>query len=181
MLARVRLLAMDVDGVLTDGRIIYSSSGDELREFHAADGLGIVLLRLLGIEVAWITGRESAIVARRASELKIKFLRQGVQDKGVALTELARSLNLTTAEIAYIGDDWNDLPAYLCAGVKLSVANGHTDVRAIADAVTERTGGSGAVREIVDALIDAKGCRELAHTRYFDSLRKSSTSIGTGQ
>ena len=180
-MARVRLVAMDVDGVLTDGGIIYTAAGDELREFHASDGLGIVLLHLLEIEVAWITGRKSLIVDRRAAELTVRWVRQGVQDKGAALTDLAKSIGISRPEIAYIGDDWNDLPAFLCAGVKLTVANAHADVKAIADAVTERTGGVGAVREIVDAIIDARGCRDQAHTRYFDSLRKSSTAAGTGQ
>jgi 3-deoxy-D-manno-octulosonate 8-phosphate phosphatase (KDO 8-P phosphatase) len=138
-------------------------------------------MHLLGVEVAWITGRKSAAVERRAADLTVRWVKQGVHDKGAALTDLAKSLNIVTSEIAYIGDDWNDLPAFLCAGVKLTVANAHADVKAIADAVTERGGGAGAVREVVDAIIDAKGCRDLAHTRYFDSLRRSSAVAGIGQ
>jgi 3-deoxy-D-manno-octulosonate 8-phosphate phosphatase (KDO 8-P phosphatase) len=138
-------------------------------------------MHLLGVEVAWITGRKSVVVERRAADLTVKWVKQGVHDKGAALIELAKSLNMTTSEIAYIGDDWNDLPAFLCAGVKLTVANAHSDIISIADAATVRPGGSGAVREVVDAIIDAKGCRELAHARYFESLRKSSVAAGTGQ
>src|SRR5436190_15959707 len=107
-----RLLAMDVDGVLTDGTLGYDSAGIEQKRFHVADGLGLTLMRLSGISTAWISGRSNPAVERRAAELKIDYLVQGEQDKEGALSRLATLLNLRKEEIAFIGDDWNDLPAF---------------------------------------------------------------------
>jgi 3-deoxy-D-manno-octulosonate 8-phosphate phosphatase (KDO 8-P phosphatase) len=180
-LAHIRLLAMDVDGVLTDGSIIYSGAVGDMRAFNVSDGLGIVLLNLIGVEVAWITGRTSEAVERRAAELAVRHLRQGVHNKGAALAELTRSLGLTSADVAFVGDDWNDLPAFNVAGLKLTVANGHSDVQLAADILTEHRGGDGAVREIADAIIDAMGVREVAHLRYYESLCSPSGLTRTGQ
>ncbi|HLV78783.1 MAG TPA: phenylphosphate carboxylase subunit delta, partial [Chthonomonadaceae bacterium] len=110
-LASIRLLALDVDGVLTDGAILYDSAGGEQKCFHVADGMGIVLMRLAGIAVAWLSARSDPIVVRRAAELQVPYLLQGLRNKGPALQELGETLGLERAGIAYAGDDWNDLPA----------------------------------------------------------------------
>src|SRR5262249_42503259 len=112
LFARTHLLAMDVDGVLTDGTLGFDSAGMEQKRFHVADGLGLTLMRLIGIKTAWISGRANLAVERRAAELKIDYLVQDARDKGVALAHLAAVLNLKQEEIAFIGDDWNDLLAF---------------------------------------------------------------------
>lgn len=155
----LRMLALDVDGVLTDGRITYSASGEELKSFNIKDGLGIKLLQRSGMEVAIITGRRSPMVERRAAELGIETIVQGREDKLLALRELCEARGLTLAECAYMGDDLPDLAAIRAAGVGLSVADGAAAARAAADWVSSRAGGSGAVREACEALLDARGQR----------------------
>ena len=180
-LARVRLLAMDVDGVLTDGMIAYDTQGGEQKRFHVADGLGLVLLRLQGVEVVWITGRSSALVERRARELGVTQVVQGVRDKGVALQQCCKSLRVTVAEVAYIGDDWNDLPAFALAGVRIAVANAAPEVKERADVVTLRMGGQGAVREVCDLLLEARGERETCLQAYLQSLKEPVHREHSGQ
>ncbi len=166
----VRLLAMDVDGVLTDGRLGYDDSGAELKSFHVHDGLGLALLRFLEIKIAWITGRANPVVERRASELGVTSLLLGVKDKGAALHTLGQSFALQREQIAYIGDDWNDLPAFMQSGVKIAVANAIREVKAESDFVTRLPGGSGAVREVCEALLEAHGMRETVLRDYLASL-----------
>lgn len=129
----VQLLALDVDGVLSDGRVTYASDGSELKSFNIKDGLGIKLLQRCGVQVAIITGRRSDMVARRARELGIVELMEGRDDKLNALQELCARLGLTLAECAYMGDDLPDLAAIRAAGLGLTVADAVTDVRAAAD------------------------------------------------
>ncbi len=155
--ADIVLLALDVDGVLTDGRITYSASGEELKSFDIKDGLGIKLLQRAGVEVAIITGRRSPMVERRAKELGIKAIVQGREDKLQALTELCESRGISTAQCAYMGDDLPDLAAIRAAGVGLSVRDGAATVRTAADWVSTSKGGQGAVREACEALLSARG------------------------
>ncbi len=178
-LAHIRLLAMDVDGVLTDGTLGCSSDGSETKRFHVHDGLGLTLLLAMGIQVAWITGRVNAAVERRARELGVGNLLQGVRDKQGALEQLAQTSGVSTGEIAYIGDDWNDLGAFAACGFKIAVANARREVRERADFVTVAEGGYGAVREVCDALLDAREMRDQALEDYLKSLRSGVKTPGS--
>lgn len=162
---KIKLLAMDVDGVLTDGKIIYDSLGAESKEFFVQDGLGLALLKKSGIGLAIITGRVSPMVARRAKELGIDYIIQGRDDKSVALGELAYKLELPLEECAYIGDDLPDKKAIILAGLGISVPNGSPIVQAVADFVTTKKGGEGAVREVCELLL-------IAHEQW-DTLLKN--------
>lgn len=153
----IKLLALDVDGVLTDGRIYYGNNGEELKAFNIKDGLGIKLLQRAGVTVAIITGRESAIVMRRATELGISEVIQGREDKRQALEELCERLGFGLDECAYMGDDLPDLGAIHSAGLGLSVADAAGPVREAAHWCSGRNGGSGAVREACEFILQAKG------------------------
>lgn len=179
-LAQVRLLAMDVDGVLTDGTFAYDNGGGEQKRFHVMDGLGLVLLRLQQIEVAWISGRKSAIVTRRAQELGVAYVVQGVRDKRAVLNKLSESLQIPLTVTAYIGDDWNDLPAFAVAGVRIAVANAAQEVLERADVVTRHSGGQGAVREVCEMLLEARGEREVCLNAYLKSLEEPAKSNEPG-
>jgi len=169
-LLAVRLLAMDVDGVLTDGGIIVNGDGTETKRFHVADGLGIQLVLYAGIPVAWVSGRESAAVAKRAEELGVTHLYQGARNKSAALAELMGRYALTPANVAFIGDDWNDLPAYSIAAVKFAPSNAATGIKAQADFITEKAGGAGAVREVCDLILKAQSKQTPALEQYFARL-----------
>lgn len=162
----VKLLALDVDGVLTDGRLWYGNSGEELKAFHIHDGLGIKLLLRAGVDVAIITGRTSQLVARRGAELGIKHIIQGREDKLVALRALAAELNLTLAEIAYAGDDLPDLAAIAAAGLGIAVANASPWVAQHAAYRTAHRGGDGAVREICELILQAQDKLEAVREQY---------------
>lgn len=168
-LAAIRLLAMDVDGVLTDGGIFLTAEGESKR-FHVADGLGLRLALNGGLIVAWISGRASVVVERRAAELGITHLYQGASNKSAPMAELMGRYTLSAAHVAYVGDDWNDLPAFSVAGVKFAPANAAPEIKALADYVTEREGGSGAVREICDTLLKAQGRWNTALEQYLAGL-----------
>lgn len=155
--ATLRLLALDVDGVLTDGRIYYGNNSEELKAFNIKDGLGIKLLQDCGVRVAIITGRQSEIVARRARELGITDIIQGREDKLVALNELCQLHDLTPGDCAYMGDDLPDLGAIAAAGLGMTVADGSATVRAAADWCSSLAGGGGAVREACEFIIRARG------------------------
>ncbi len=155
--ARIALLAMDVDGVLTDGRIMVSSDGTESKQFSILDGFGLVRLARAGVHIAWISGRASGSTTTRAEELKISHLIQGRSDKGTVLAELASSLNLTPSQCAFIGDDTIDISALQWAGIGIAVPNAMPNVLAIARHVTRRPGGFGAVREVCEQIAEAKG------------------------
>ena len=163
----VRLLALDCDGVLTDGRLHYGNDGEELKSFNILDGHGIKMLRTSGIEVAIITGRKSEIVKRRAKELGVTdLLLQGREDKLVALRELLPKLGIAMDAVAYCGDDLPDLAAIQLAGLGIAPANAHFAVRDRADWITTARGGDGAVREITDLLMRAQGTLDAAIARY---------------
>lgn len=154
---RIRVLALDVDGVLTDGQLYFQADGVEIKAFHTQDGLGIKLVQQAGIEVALITGRTSPMVSQRAAALGIAHVHQGRDDKLAALDALCRQLGLSLDQASYAGDDLPDLSAIQQAGLGISVPNAPVYVREHADWVTERHGGHGAVRDICDNLLAAMG------------------------
>lgn len=152
----IKLLVVDVDGVLTDGRLWYGNSGEELKAFHIQDGLGIKFLLRAGVEVGIITGRRSALVARRAKELGIRHVVQGREDKLVALETMRAELGIELQHIAYVGDDLPDLSAIRAVGLGVAVANAMPVVAQHADYKTIRNGGDGAVREVCDLILQAQ-------------------------
>jgi 3-deoxy-D-manno-octulosonate 8-phosphate phosphatase (KDO 8-P phosphatase) len=153
MARAIHLLVLDVDGVLTDGRLYFGPRGEVLKVFHARDGYGIVQLRRAGLEVAVISGRRSRMVAARCRELGVRHVHQGVQDKLAALKRLLTRLELTPAQYACVGDDLPDLPLMRAAALSFAVADAHPIVRRNADVVTRLPGGRGAVREVCDRLL----------------------------
>lgn len=162
----IKLLAMDVDGVLTNGSLYFGNSGEEMKAFSILDGLGIKLLRDAGITPAIITGRCSELVKCRAGELKIELIYQGREDKLVALEELRADLGLEMKDIAYVGDDLPDLSAIRKAGLGITVANGHEFVARHADWQTRAAGGSGAIREVCELILQAQGKLNNALEQY---------------
>jgi 3-deoxy-D-manno-octulosonate 8-phosphate phosphatase (KDO 8-P phosphatase) len=153
---KIKLLALDVDGVMTDGSVTYSSNGSEYKTFNIKDGVGIKRIQAAGIQVAIITGRESVMVSRRAAELGISLIIQGREDKGAALSELSASLSLSADECAYMGDDIPDLSAIAFASISACPADAVTEVKAASTVVMEAAGGRGCVREFCDFLLDAQ-------------------------
>lgn len=165
----VRALVLDVDGVLTDGRLWYDNGGEELKAFHIQDGLGIKLLQSTGVAVAIITGRTSALVARRAAELGIRHVIQGREDKLLALRGLCAELQLGLHEIAYLGDDLPDLSAIRSVGLGMTVADGRELVAQHARYRTAKPGGFGAVREVCELLMRAQGTLDGVFDRYLNA------------
>jgi len=155
--ASVELLVLDVDGVMTDGRLWFGPDGEALKQFHVRDGFGIKRLRAAGLEVAVISGRRSAAVDRRMGELGVAHVMQGVEEKDVALRELLGRLGIAGARAACLVDDVPDLPLMRAVGLPAAVADAHPDVLAAARHVTRLPGGSGAVREFCDWLLAARG------------------------
>jgi 3-deoxy-D-manno-octulosonate 8-phosphate phosphatase (KDO 8-P phosphatase) len=149
----IRLFAMDVDGVLTNGTVQISSDGTETKSFSILDGMGLVRLRKAGVALAWISGRASGATTTRATELRIPHLIQGRTDKLTVLQELAAQLKLEAAQCAYMGDDDIDAPAIAWAGIGISVPDAMPAALAAADYVTLRHAGRGAVREICELLL----------------------------
>lgn len=152
---RIKLFAMDVDGILTDGTVAIFSNGIESKAFSIQDGLGLRMLARAGVEIAWISGRYSEATAVRAGELEIAHLFQGSGEKRDVLIAMAAKLGLQAEEVCYMGDDVVDLNALDWAGLPVSVPNGRPEVIAKAEYVTRQPGGSGAVREICDYLLQA--------------------------
>ncbi len=155
----VRLFAMDVDGVLTDGTLRISSDGTETKLFHVLDGMGLARLLRSDIQVAWISGRASGATSVRAAELKIPHVIQGRTDKHLALQELARTLSLPHDQIAYIGDDDIDAAALRWAGIGVSVPDAMPAALEAAHYITRRRAGYGAVREVCEHILQARGLR----------------------
>lgn len=153
----IKALVLDVDGILSDGFVTFTNTGDELKSFDIRDGLGMKLVQQAGVKVIIITGRKSNIVEKRMSDLGVDLVYQGREDKGSALHEACKQLGLNPQDCLYMGDDWPDLSAFAIAGLKVTVPNGHLEVRQRADLVTEAMGGRGAVREVCDILLQAKG------------------------
>ncbi|HEX3728852.1 MAG TPA: HAD hydrolase family protein [Opitutaceae bacterium] len=154
--ARIRLFAMDVDGILTDGGVFVGSDRTEFKRFSVRDGLGLGRLRDAGLPLAWISGRASGATLVRAEELKIPHLIQNRRDKLAALTELAGRLGVALDECVYMGDDIIDAAALAAAGIGVTVPGADAAARKAADCVTVHPGGDGAVREVCDRLWEAR-------------------------
>lgn len=166
-LKKIKLLLLDVDGVMTDGRIIYDSNGAESKAFDVKDGHGLKLLQRAGIKVGIITGRQSTVVERRAEELGIELVYQGAKDKKVPFREIVAALQLDPAEIAYVGDDVVDLPIIRQVGFAATVADAVEDIKPYVQMVTKRPGGRGAVREICDYILKKSGRWAAVTSHYF--------------
>ena len=162
----ITLLVLDVDGVLTDGKLYFSNNGDEFKAFNTLDGQGIKMLQNSGVEVAIITGRQSKLVKQRADNLGIRHLMQSREDKLAALDELRTILNLDYPQIAFLGDDLPDLPAIRKAGLGMTVSNGHRLVVEHAQWQTSAKGGNGAVREACEFIMQAQSTLQAAWERY---------------
>ena len=154
--SRIKLLLLDVDGVLTDGKLYFSNQGDEFKAFSTLDGQGIKILQKSGVKVGIITGRTSQLVAKRASDLGIQILIQGREDKWDALQEILAQHPVSLEEIAFMGDDWPDLTVMCRVGLALTPANGHFTVVERSHWQSQARGGEGAVREACDMLMKAQ-------------------------
>lgn len=156
----VKAIFFDVDGVLTDGRIIYDDSGREIKSFNVKDGLIISYLKKAGIITGAISGRESPAVTRRCAELKIDFCHQGIMDKAMVFDKLIKHYKLKPKEVAYIGDDINDLPVFRLAGFTVCPNDTYDYLKEQVDLVTSAKGGNGVLREVGDLVLTAKGIFE---------------------
>jgi 3-deoxy-D-manno-octulosonate 8-phosphate phosphatase (KDO 8-P phosphatase) len=167
-LGKIRLLLLDVDGVMTDGRIVYDNHGVETKAFDVKDGHGLKLLRRAGIRIGIITGRQSEVVRFRALELGIEILYQGAKDKLVPYREVLETLGLSDEEVAYVGDDIVDLPILRRVGFAATVADAADEVKPLVHYVTARPGGRGAVREVCDLILKRTGAWQGVAARYFE-------------
>lgn len=170
-LAKIRLLALDVDGTLTDGEMVFFDGG-QLKLFNVHDGLGIRLAMNFGITIAVVTGNTSQAVTDRTESLGLEMVYQGVRYKSAVMDEIAERSGLTLEEIAYMGDDLNDLPAFEKAGFRFAPANAVEEIRARADFVTQRIGGRGAVRQAIEAILKARGQWEEAVASFLTELER---------
>ncbi|MBT9519888.1 MAG: HAD-IIIA family hydrolase [Dechloromonas sp.] len=164
--ANIKLVAFDIDGVMTDGGLHYTDDGHELKTFNVQDGLGVVLLRRAGIKVAIITGRTSNVVNCRAKDLGVEHVFHGVGDKGAVSGQLLEQLGLQWSELAFMGDDLIDLPAMTRCGLAIAPANARPVVKERAHMVTEASGGKGAVREAIELILAAQGKLDAAFAPY---------------
>lgn len=164
--ARVRLMIFDVDGILTDGSLHYGPDGETIKTFNVLDGHGIKLLQQSGVAAAIISARKSEIVARRAADLGIRHLHQGVHDKRAAFEELLAHTGIVAGACGFVGDDVIDLPILLRVGFSASVPNAHSEVRSRVHYVTQASGGRGAARELCDFILRAQGNYETALAPY---------------
>lgn len=164
---KIRLLLLDVDGVLTSGQVLYDGAGREYKSFHIQDGHGIKLLQRAGLEVGILSGRRSAAVSVRARELGIRIVVQRALDKGAALQGLLRKTQIPPEEVCYVGDDLVDLPVFSRVGFAVAVPNGVPEVCRQAHYVTSRSGGQGAVREVCELLLKAQGKWQGVTQKYF--------------
>ena len=164
---KIKLLILDVDGVLTDGRIIWTSSAEEVKFFNVQDGVGIILAKRAGLKVAIISARKSKVTEIRAKELKITEVYQSIESKLVTYKRLIDKYELAEEEVAYIGDDLHDIPVLKRVGFAVATANAQNEVKEVAHYVTEKNGGEGAVREVVNMILKAKGLWDKAVEKYY--------------
>ncbi len=164
--AQVRIVLMDVDGVLTDGRLFMGSDGSDGRSFHVRDGQGVRLGQRGGLQFGIISGREARVVAERAAELYITEVHQGVQDKNDVLRDILARLQLSPEQVCFVGDDLADVPVMKAVGFAVAPGDAAPEVCDIAHHVTKSCGGRGAVREVVDLLLRASGKWEQVTERY---------------
>lgn len=165
---RIKLLAFDIDGVLTDGRLYYGDKGEVFKVFNVHDGFGIKLAKLSGIEVAIISSRKSEMVAARAADLGITHVYQGVPNKRTLLAGLLEKVGFGWPGVAFMGDDLVDLPAMLRSGMAIAPANAHPQVKERAHYVTQACGGEGAVREAIEYILSAQGKLESMFASYIE-------------
>jgi YrbI family 3-deoxy-D-manno-octulosonate 8-phosphate phosphatase len=163
---KIKLIAFDVDGVLTDGKISYTSSGEEIKSFNVRDGHAIKMAARAGLTVAVITGRESPIVLRRCQELGIELLYQGIRDKHLTLGDIMERTGYAASEIAFMGDDVVDLPVMLSVGLGCSPSDAAEEVRERSELVTRAPGGNGAARELILLVLKAQGLYDKVMERY---------------
>ena len=166
----IKLLAMDVDGVLTDGVIVVHADGSESKHFHVHDGAWIRIWKRMGLKTAIITGRECPAVQCRAEDLEIDYIYQKAWEKKEVLEQLIEASGIPESQIAYIGDDVFDLPVIQRVGFSASVADGNPEVRKVVDYVTRKAGGRGAVSELIRYLLQKLGLWEQAMEKYFQVL-----------
>ncbi len=164
---KIKLLILDVDGVLTDGRIIWTSSAEELKFFNVQDGVGIILAHRVGLKVAIISARKSKVTEIRAKELKITEVYQSTESKLVAYKRLIGKYKLTDEQVAYIGDDLHDIPVLSKVGFAVATANAQDEAKQVSHYVTEKNGGNGAVREVVNMILKTKGLWDKAVEKYY--------------
>jgi len=176
ILQRIRLFATDVDGVLTDAGMYYAESGDEWKKFNTRDGMGIKLLQRAGIITAIVTQERTKLVARRAEKLTIPELHQGVMDKLTVIWEMAARHGLSLKQVAYIGDDVNDLEALKTVGFSASPADGMPNIAAAVDYVCQKKGGEGAVREIIEMILEAQRSKVESGKWKVEGLRSGKRS-----
>ena len=162
----IRCLVLDVDGVLTKGEITYTSSGEELKTFHAKDGMGLAIAHAMGLQTAIITGRTSPIVERRAKELKISYVQMGSHNKSAGLQVVLDTLQVEPQEVAYMGDDLNDLGVMSRVGLAITPQDGVPEIKDIAHYICQANGGEGAVREAVEYILKREGLWEEAVRKY---------------
>ena len=165
---RVKVLVVDIDGVMTDGRIIYSTYGEELKFFDVQDGFGITLLHRAGIKTVIITAKKSKIVKHRARDLKVTKAYQGFMDKATPFNDILKRFNVMPEEVCFMGDDLIDIPVLKHAGLAVAVPNAVEEVRSSAHYITAKIGGRGAVREICDLLLKSQGKWEFVTAKYFE-------------
>ncbi len=165
-LKKIVLMVLDVDGVLTDGKIIIDDLGNESKHFHVRDGHGLKLLMRGGVDVALLTGRTSEVVNHRARELGITTVRQGAKDKAEELAEMLAEKHISHDHVAYMGDDIVDVPAFRMVGFSVAVADAPDYVKTHAVYITEKKGGDGAVREICELILKARGTWDMVTERY---------------
>ncbi|GAA3939201.1 KdsC family phosphatase [Litoribacillus peritrichatus] len=163
---KIKLLSCDVDGVMTDGTLLFTSEGQEIKPFNILDGQGIKMLQNSGVKIAIITGRKSPMVEQRAKNLGIDILYQGREDKINAIKDIAKDLNLELDQIAHIGDDLPDLPVIRNVGLGVTVPNGADIIKEHAHHCTTKAGGKGAVRELCELIMKAQGTLAAAHAEY---------------
>lgn len=162
----IKLVIFDIDGVLTDGKLYFSASGDSMKAFNAKDGLGMKMLMQQGVEVAWITGRKSDIVSQRAKDLGIEHLYQGLRNKLEAYEHCKQTLNIADEHIAFVGDDIIDLPVMRCVGLPIAPANAFDYVQQHALYTCQSVGGDGAAREVCDLILTAQNKWQTAIAYY---------------
>ena len=153
---RIKFLILDVDGVLTDGKIIYDSEGKEMKFFNVLDGLGIVLLRRAGIKTAIITAKTSKVVMRRSKDMQVFAVYQNVAKKEKTYKKILKKFKLTDSQVCFIGDELIDLPVLNRAGFSVAVSNAVPEVKRKADYITKRPGGGGAVREVIEIILKSQ-------------------------
>ncbi len=175
----IRMLVLDVDGVLTDGTIVVDEKGGESKFFSVLDGHGIKMWKRAGLLTAFLSGRKSGPTKQQADELAVDYCLENCLDKAASIRELMRLSGVAAGEMAYVGDDLPDLPVIRCAGFGAAVANAAEEVKCAADYVTTRRGGEGAVREVIEYILKKTGRWEGLTQRYLDDLSQRPDAEGT--